>query len=107
VLFKKEWHHPDSKLLEQARLGWKKGVRFTTCPACMMIKNHTYEGEVIIRNIPKKFEGELFRLITAYCTRATKRDPQDRVIAIKKQRGGYRVTTTEDELAVKLAKKIK
>jgi len=107
VKFKKEWHRPDSSLLVQSKIGWEKGVHFVTCPACTMKKRGLYEGEIVIKNVPTRFEGELMRLIVAYGSRAGKRDPQDRILKIARSKGGWRVTTTEDELAVKLAKKIK
>ena len=71
-----------------------------------MIKNKQYEGEVIIKNVPEKYEVELINLIVSYNERAQKRDPQDRVITVEKYKEGYRFTTTENQLAVRLAKKI-
>jgi|GEM_PF-498711 len=106
VLFRKEWHHPGSKIFEQARIA-QGGVQFTLCPACSMVRDRLYEGEIIIRNIPAKYESEMVRFVIGYGARAQKRDPQDRVIEIKKTKGGYRITTTENQLAVRMAKKIK
>lgn len=106
VLFKKEWHHPGSKPTEKFKLVGKK-THFVLCPACDMITKNLYEGDIIIENMPVKYESELAHLIAAYGTRAQKRDPQDRVIAIEKRNNGFRVTTTENQLAVRLAKKIK
>ena len=107
VKFKKEWHHPDSSLVVQSKIGWEKGVHFVTCPACTMGAKGLYEGEITIVGVPPRLEGELAHLIAAYGARAIKRDPQDRVLNIKKIGKKWLVHTTEDELAVKLAKKIK
>ena len=106
TLYKKEWHHPLGTTLEQAKFA-KKGISFKICPACKMIKDHVYEGEIKITNVPAKFDVELVRLLTSYNARAQKNDPQDRIIEIKKQKRGYWITTTENQLAVTLAKKIK
>ncbi|MBU4353483.1 hypothetical protein L6251_01875, partial [Candidatus Parcubacteria bacterium] len=106
VLFKKEWHHPESKPTEKFKFAGKK-TYFVLCPACDMITKKLYEGDIIIENMPVKYESELAHLIAAYGARAQKRDPQDRVIAIEKRNSGFRVTTTENQLAVRLAKKIK
>jgi hypothetical protein len=46
-------------------------------------------------------------LVAAFNARAQRRDPQDRIIDIEQVKGGYRITTTEDQLAVRIAKKIK
>jgi len=106
TLFRKEWHHPGSKIFEQARIA-QGGVHFIICPACLMVRNHLYEGEIIIKNIPAKYETEMVRFVIGYGARAQKRDPQDRVIDIAKTKDGYRITTTENQLAVRMAKKIK
>jgi len=107
VLFRKEWHRPGVQLSDQILLARKKGVHFEVCPACTMIQKKLYEGEIIISNMPARYEVELINLITLFGERARNRDPQDRVSDIKKRVGGYRITTTENQLAVKLAKKIK
>ena len=106
VLFTKEWHRPGVQLSRQIILARKKGVHFVLCPACTMKKNGSYEGEVTIENIPAAYEAELINLIVNFGARAETRDPQDRVIEIKKNKNGYRIVTTENELAVRLAKKI-
>ncbi|MCR4330871.1 MAG: NMD3-related protein [Patescibacteria group bacterium] len=107
VLFKKEWHRPGVQLSDQILLARKKGVHFVLCPSCTMIANKQYEGEVMVKNVPEKYEVELVNLIASYNEQAQKRDPQDRVITIEKSKKGYRVTTTENQLAVRLAKKIR
>lgn len=106
VFFKKEWHHPNTKLYEEKALKGKK-VRFVVCPADKMVAKGLYEGEIRIQKVPEKFEAELLNLITNYGERALKRDPQDRIIDIKKVKAGFVITTTENQIAVRLAKKIK
>ena len=72
-----------------------------------MIENNLYEGELIIEKIPQKYTEEVFNLVRAYEKRAKIRDPQDRISLIERKPGGFRVLTTENQLAKKLAKKIK
>src|SRR3989338_5482889 len=89
-------------------------VHFTVCPACQMIHNKQYEGRIKIKNIPVVSEDRLDDLIRGFCHRAFERDPLDRLINLEKslpagrQDGSdWTVTTTENQLANKLAKKIK
>ncbi len=104
VHFKKKWHHPGD--LGAASLKNNR-TKLTVCPACLMVKRHTFEGELWIEDVPERVAQELRNLIVAYGERAISKDPQDRIIYIENQPGGYRVTTTENQLAVKLGKKIK
>lgn len=109
--YKKHWHRSLEKLnlAETESVAKKdKSVKFTLCPACTMIANKQYEGRLIIKNIPDKLAEELESLIRGFCERAYDRDPLDRLIDIKKlSNGDWEVTTTENELANKLGKKIK
>lgn len=105
--YKKSWHHRLEGFKSLEKKPEKKLVGFMLCPACQMIKNKQYEGIIIIKNIPPKFNRELERLINSYGQRAYERDPLDRVISIKKSGSVWEVTTTENELANRLAKKIK
>lgn len=105
TLFRKEWHHPEAKI-KVGKHG-KGDVHLDLCPACKMIEEGLYEGEIRIKNVPPKYRMEVVNLISAFGRRAMKRDIEDRVIEIKKQgSGGFVVTTTENQMAVQLAKKI-
>lgn len=101
VYYKKSWHHELNKKIEI------KKEKFGLCPACQMIKNKQFEGEIIIENIPLGTYNNLVNLTKAFCRRAYGIDPLDRLIEIKKIKQGLRITVTENQLAVKLAKKIK
>ncbi|SRR3989344_5179099 len=102
--YKKSWRQ---------NLGGYKNLRedlpvyFTLCPACKMIKTHQFEGRIIIENIPAKILNDLNHLTETFCKRAFLRDSQHRLIDVKKTKTGLEITTTENQLAVKLAKKIK
>ena len=102
--FKKSWHH-DLEGVKDFRKDLP--INFTVCPACAMIANGQYEGRILIRNVPEKIFDELDGLIRNFCTKAFERDSQDRLIGIKKSSLNWEVTTTENQLANKLAKKIK
>ncbi len=102
--FKKSWHHDLEGL---KNFNKDLPIHFTICPACQMIVNRQYEGRVVIKNVPDKFADELDGLIRNFCHRAFERDPLDRLIEIKKKGDVWEATTTENQLAKKLAKKIK
>lgn len=102
--YKKFWHH---SLLNLKSAKEDTLVNFTLCPACQMIKNKQFEGKITILNIPEELSEELVNLIKGFCGRAYSRDPMDRLIELKKSKGKMVVTTTENQLANKLAKKIK
>jgi len=102
----KAWHHSADAYIAK-RENKDMPVGFTLCPACTMVKNKQYEGRVLIKNIPEKLRSELMGLIEGFCRRAYDRDPMDRLITIKKEGRDFSVTVTENELANKLAQKIK
>lgn len=111
--FKKSWHHD----LKGVNVSEKKDmpIKFVLCPACLMIKNKQYEGRITIKDVPEKFAVKLEELIRGFSRRAFERDPMDRLIEIKKARSAssgrvcseWVVTVTENQLANKLAQKIK
>lgn len=98
----KSWRHSlsDCKNLDDT------AVKFSLCPACQMIKNKQFEGEIVVKNAPEKIKNDLKHLIKSFCQKAYERDPMDRLIAVKETNGNLTITTTENQLAVKLAKKI-
>ena len=125
VYFNKSWHHS----LEQdiKRFREEKQVKFQLCPACQLMKDGRFEGEVIIENVPERFKEEIKALIRNFGKRAFEQDPMDRIISIKekivkrptarRKRGAasrkefeglkdIEILTTENQLAVRLAKKI-
>ncbi|MEK7143715.1 MAG: NMD3-related protein [Patescibacteria group bacterium] len=104
VYYKKSWHH---NLRSHKKIQEDLAIGFTICPACEMIKNKQFEGEIIVQNAPPKIIGDLTRLVEKFGQRAYKRDPLDRLIEIKNVKEGIKITTTENQLAVKIAKKIK
>ena len=104
VYYKKSLHH---SLLDLKSLNESAQVNFVLCPACKMIKDGQFEGRIIISGVPQNLMIELLNLIKGFCKRAYQRDPMDRLIDIKRAKDSFIVTTTENQLANKLAQKIK
>lgn len=125
VYFNKSWHHS----LEQdiKRFREEKQVKFQLCPACQLIKDGGFEGEIIIESVPERFKEEIKTLTKNFGKRAFEQDPMDRIISIKektvkrpttrRKKGAasrkefeglkdIEILTTENQLAVRLAKKI-
>lgn len=104
VYYKKSWHR---NLRDYKDLKENLAMKFSLCPACEMIKNRQFEGEIIIKNVPIKIKDGLINLVKTFSKRAFERDQMDRLIDIKETKDELKITTTENQLAVKLAKKIK
>lgn len=102
--YKKSWHHE----LHIRKNGKKLlTIGYIWCPACSMIDNGEYEGKVLIENAPERLTGALIALVKAYSARAYRHDSQHRLIEIKRENGNLAITTTENQLAAKLGRKIK
>ena len=105
VYWYKEWHH---QLDDYPGLRKSKRLKFTICPACQMILDGKFEGEIILEGVPEKLKKEIKKLAQNFGKRAFEKDPLDRIISIKENReGDVRILTTENQLAQRLAKKIK
>jgi len=124
IYWYKSWHH---RLSNYPELKESKHLKFVLCPACQMIKDKKYEGEIIIENVPENIKKDIKILAKNFGERATAADPMDRIISIKekkvrrvtnkRKRGAesrkkfkgltdLQILTTENQLATRLAKKI-
>ena len=103
VYFNKSWHHG---LEEYKNLREDNRVVFVMCPACQMIADHLFEGEVIIENVPETLKDEVVRNIKNTGAIAEERDPMDRIIRIKNLESRIEVTTTENQLARAIAREV-
>lgn len=103
--YDKSWHHAleDWKHLEKKN----KKIDFKTCPTCSMIARKTYEGAVILENIPDKILNDLVALVRNVGERAFKRDPLDRIIDLKIKKNAVEIYLSENQLAVSIANQIK
>lgn len=106
VYYHKEWRQPHRGEITHA-LREHTVVTRTLCPACSLISKGLFEGELILRNVPTAIEQEVGRLIRGFGRRATQRDSQHRIVTLERGKVLWRITTTENQLAVKLAKKIR
>ena len=104
VYFYKSWH---KRLEDYPELKEEKELRFGICPACQMIQNRKYEGKVVLKNSPKDLEKQILNTIKNAGDRALEKDNQDRIISTKANKGEIIVLTTENQLAVRIAKKLK
>lgn len=104
VYWKKSWHH---NLDEYPGLNENKDLSFTICPADQMIQGGKFEGEVVLEKVPENFRAEIINLIENMGKQAYEMDCQDRVISIKPEgESSLMFWTTENQLAIKIAKKI-
>lgn len=102
----KAWHHSFDKINtdRNTALGDFKSV---LCPACTMIHNKQYEGKVVIHMLPFQDRDGLTALIRSFGAKAYADDCQHRIIDSSFHDDVLTVTTSENQLATKLAKKIK
>lgn len=108
VYSKKSWWHPRSHVAKRMYKGQgSKEVCVIICPACKMIEKKSYEGYLRIESVPRKYKEELDNLIHSLAVRIYKKDCQHRLIALRKYKGVWILTTTENQMAHKIAKKIK
>ena len=104
VYFYKSWHHRSGKY---RKISEDKPIKFAVCPACQMIRDKMFEGQIILKNAPADKKGEVLKLVKNVGKRAFERDPMDRIISVKEQGEKIEILTTENQLAVSIAKQIK
>jgi len=106
--YDKSWHHDLSgdKHITEKNID-KKLINFMLCPACEMIKNKQFEGSIMIYNVPALIKSDLINLVSNMGETARRIDPMDRVSKIKESKNVIEVWTTENQLAKKIANKIK
>ena len=101
--FKKSWHHNLRNYQDERR---DHQIKFLLCPACKMIENKQFEGEITICNAPVNIQESLINLVETFCHRAYRKDSQHRLIGVKKVKNDIIIITTENQLAKQLARKI-
>ena len=101
----KSWHH---SLEDYSELREDKEVRFELCPACKMIKEEKFEGELILENCPEEKKEEITNFVENFAKEEYKRDPLARIVSIEDiAKGMMRITFTQNQVAKKLAKRFK
>ena len=106
VYFKKSWHKTSYFFDKAPDLKNETGIIFKLCPAHEMMKNHQYEGEIVLLHVPEKFKKEIMRLVEAMDDYGQMRDVLDRVLTTEIKKDEIRFTTSENQLAKKIGKKI-
>jgi len=110
VYFDKSWRRG---LLEekQEHLQENRQFKFTLCPACKMIRNKLFEGELIIKiknqNTKIKIKEDILNTIKNSNKQAQERDPLDRILWMEDKGDEVRIFTSENQLAVRIGKKLK
>jgi hypothetical protein len=107
--FEKSWHQNLEG--DISHFNKKRRIIFKLCPACEMAHNKIFEGELIIKfndhNSVKKNKQEILNLIKNSNQQAQERDPMDRVLWQEDRGDELHIFTSENQLAVKIGKKIK
>ena len=107
VYFDKHWHN--NKFLHQA-YSWHTKVGYELCPEDKWLAGSgsaiNYEGEVVLKRLPKEKMQEIVQQIRNIGKRAENRDPEDKIIKIEIKSNQIRVLTTENQMAVGIAKQV-
>ena len=106
VYEKRFWHH-DKEEFRIARHERQIEVDHVICPACKMIAEHRYEGKLVLKDVPSHYSAELINLGISFCKKARKYNPEHRLIEVQKNDNEITLTTTQNKLAVMLAKKVR
>lgn len=107
VYYRKAWRH-NLALKNYRKIIKNFPIKKFICPADLMIKHRQFEGEIKIFNIPAKIKSDLMNLIKYFGERAYQKNDQHRIIKIKHPtKHNITATTTENQMALQLAKKIK
>lgn len=107
VHFKKRWYSSEEDLRRRLKTKRLEITETKLCPSCKMIEDNAFGGELFTEEFPNHLRKELLHLIKNFGKRAMELDPQDRIIKITETKRGYHITTTENQMADKLAKKIR
>ncbi len=103
VYINKSWRHlKNSKNINK--------VKKTICPACLMIKNRNFEGEITIEfqtKISNSLKEELKNLINNISHTAYQFNPLSRLGRFKETKDKWDIYFTDNQLAKRIATKIK
>src|SRR3989338_7954072 len=108
VFFDKAWHH---RLEEEksAHLKTDRKIKFELCPACKMERDKLFEGELVIniKNKELSIKNNVLNTVKNSDKQARERDPMDRILRIEERADGIHIFTSENQLAVRIGKKLK
>lgn len=106
VFWKKLWRQDLGAI---TRLPNDYRITYVICPACQAAVNRLFEGEIEVTGVPAERFGEAVRQIRNVGEQARSRDPMDRILTFEAAPGAgrIRVTTSENQLAKRIARKLK
>lgn len=64
-------------------------------------------GEVRIPSLPPRFRDDILATLARVGAEAERRDPKHRILTLRAEGRGVRVTTSENQLAVRIGKKLR
>ena len=99
------WRH--SLELERVAANPNRALQFRRCPACDMARNKLFEGELVVRGVPAQARAMVRKTVENVGLEAFRRDPMDRILTMTEENGVLRVTTSENQLVQKMARKLK
>lgn len=102
IYYGKSWHH--NKYTEKELKEAHKKIKGSLCPVCRMEGGKVCEGFIVFENVPKEKKEDMLRLIEHIGERAYKTDVLDRILKIDKKGNNIEVYTSENQLAVKIAR---
>jgi len=106
VFWRKAWRESLDAI---SSVPWNSKIIYVICPACKQLRNHLFEGEMIVENIPARFFDEILRRIKRLGERSRSRNPMSRILTLETSRrdARIRVTVSENQLARLMARKIR
>lgn len=82
-------------------------VSFTLCPACAQVEHQEYFGHLrVTQPLAPEREAEVRRRIWNIERRARHTQPERRLVALERKRGGLEVFTTSQKLAHRMAREL-
>ncbi len=106
ISFRGRWHRPSDKIVPGLKR--EKEIETALCPACSMVQEEKYLGELIIENIPETKKEELINLIKKFCNLSFEENPINRLISLEEiARGMARVLVTDKRMVKRLSDKLK
>ncbi len=105
VYHEKSWHHKE-KYQDKLKDVDKKLIKYSICPACIRIRDDLSEGFLVLKNVPEEKKEEILALVKHIGERNEKTDVLDRIAKIYEDEEGIKISTTENQLAVKIGRQL-
>jgi NMD protein affecting ribosome stability and mRNA decay len=83
------------------------GLSFVLCPACRKIRDQYPSGELQVLGVGAEGKEELFRLLKNQEEKARKKNPLERIMAIRLEGPAWKIDTTTEKFAQHLGRALK